>query len=163
MSTTRSRVCVIGLGNLLLGDEGIGVHTVGLLDARYTFTPAVDLVDGGTLGLDLLPVLEMRDRVLLIDAADFGRPPGHIGFMEGFELPAALSARPSVHHIGLSDLFSAASLLGIRPSSLRLIGVQPLSLELKIGLSGPVAGRMEALIEAVLETLKEWHVTATPK
>jgi hydrogenase maturation protease len=163
MSTTRSRICVIGLGNLLLGDEGVGVHAVGLLAARYIFTPAVDLVDGGTLGLDLLPVLEMRDRVLLIDAADFGRPPGHIGFMEGFELPAALSARPSVHHLGLSDLLSAASLLGIRPPSLRLIGVQPFSLEPRIGLSGPVTGRMEALIEAVLETLKEWHVKASPQ
>ena len=159
----RSRVCVIGLGNLLLGDEGVGVHAVDLLAARYTFTPSVDLVDGGTLGLDLLPFLEGRDRVLLIDAADFGRPPGHIGFLESPELPATLFARPSVHHIGLSDLLSAASLLGTRPSSLRLIGVQPLSLEPGIGLSGIIADRMEILIETVLDVLHEWHVTAAPK
>ena len=112
---------VIGLGNILLTDEGVGVHAVNAIREKYRFSPEVEIIDGGTLGLDLLPYFEGRDSVLLIDAVDFGKEPGYIGILDNDAIPSVLLSKISVHHVGLSDVLFAAKLMDITPPTIRLI------------------------------------------
>ena len=149
---------VLGLGNILLQDEGVGVHAVNAVKGRYAFPPDVEVIDGGTLGLDLLPLIEKRDRLLFVDAVDFGKEPGYIGVIDDDAIPSTLLAKMSVHHIGLSDVLFAAKLLDIRPSKVRLIGVQPQSLDVGLDMTECISGRMEKIIELIIQTLKEWNI-----
>lgn len=149
---------VLGLGNILLKDEGVGVHAVNAIKGRYSFPPDVEVIDGGTLGLDLLPLIEKRDRLLFVDAVDFGKEPGYIGIVDDDAIPSTLMAKMSVHHIGLSDVLFAAKLLDIRPSKIRLIGIQPQSLEVGLDMTDCISGKLEEVIAMVITTLKEWNV-----
>ena len=86
-------VTLIGLGNLLMRDEGVGVHAVRALEEQYGLPPGLEIVDGGTSGLDLLPYIEGRDRVLVVDAVNFGKEPGYIGVLENQEIPALFASK----------------------------------------------------------------------
>jgi hydrogenase maturation protease len=149
---------VLGLGNILLKDEGVGVHAVNAIKGRYAFPPDVEVIDGGTLGLDLLPLIEKRDRILFVDAVDFGKEPGYVGVIDDDAIPSTLMAKMSVHHIGLSDVLFAAKLLDIKPSKLRLIGIQPQSLEVGLDMTECISGKMEVIISMIIKTLKEWNI-----
>lgn len=149
---------VMGLGNILLKDEGVGVHAIRAIRERYSFSPEVEIIDGGTLGLDLLHFFEGRDRVLLVDAVDFRKEPGYIGVMEDDEIPSSLFAKLSVHHIGLSDVLFAAKLLDYTPSKIRLIGIQPESLDVGLETTECISGKMDQLISLIIQTLKEWNI-----
>ncbi len=149
---------VIGLGNILLKDEGVGVHAVNALKESCSFSPEVEIIDGGTLGLDLLPLIEGKDRLILIDAVDFKKEPGFIGVLEDEEIPSALFAKLSVHHIGLSDVLYASKLMGITPAKIRLIGIQPGSMDVGLDLTPCVSDRIKDVVEMTVKTLKEWNV-----
>jgi hydrogenase maturation protease len=155
-------IAVFGIGNILLSDDGVGVHTVNKLNSEYQFPGNVELIDGGTKGLDLLPLFENRDKVLIIDAANFKKEPGTIDSVEGDRIPSFLSSKLSVHQIGLPDMLFAAKLMEIMPSELCLIGIQPFSMETAAEMSDVISGKMEALICRVLDKLKEWGVEAVP-
>lgn len=152
------KIKIIGLGNILLKDEGIGVHAVNAVKERYTFSPEVEIIDGGTLGLDLLHFFEGTDKVLIVDAVDFKKAPGYIGTIEDDDIPSTLFAKLSVHHIGLSDVLFAAKLLEITPAKLRLIGIQPESLDVGLAMTERINGKMEEVIGAIISTLKEWNI-----
>jgi len=81
------KTALLGIGNILLKDEGVGVHVVNAMKESYTFSPEVEIIDGGTLGLDLLPFVEGRERLLIIDAVNFGKAPGYIGVLENEKDP----------------------------------------------------------------------------
>lgn len=149
---------VFGLGNILLKDEGVGVHVVNALKERCTFPSDVEIIDGGTLGLDLLHLIEGKEKIIIIDAVDFKKEPGYIGIIEDDNIPATLFKKLSVHHIGLSDVLFAAKLKGVTPSKVSLIGVQPESLELGLELTDCIQQRLDAIIETVLTKLKEWNI-----
>ncbi len=155
-------IAVFGIGNILLSDDGVGVHAVNKLSSEYQFPGNVEIIDGGTKGLDLLPLFENRDRVLIIDAANFKKGPGTIDMVEGDSIPSFLSSKLSVHQIGLPDMLFAAKLMDIMPAGICLIGIQPLSMETSAEMSGLISGKMGALISRVLEKLKEWGVEAVP-
>lgn len=152
------RTSIIGLGNILLKDEGVGVHTVNAIRERYSFSPDVEIIDGGTLGLDLLHFFEGKDQVLILDAVDFHKEPGYIGVLDDENIPSALFAKLSVHHIGLSDVLFAAKLLNFTPAKLRLIGIQPESIEVGLDMTASISGKMDQLIDLVIQTLKEWNI-----
>ncbi len=152
------KASIIGLGNILLKDEGVGVHAVNAIKGRYSFSPEVEIIDGGTLGLDLLHFFEGKDRILILDAVDFRKEPGYIGVLDDEAIPSALFAKLSVHHIGLSDVLFAAKLLGFTPSKLRLIGIQPESMEVGLEMTDCISGKMDRIIEMVIQTLKEWNI-----
>lgn len=156
-------IAVFGIGNILLSDDGAGVHAVNRLKDGYEFPVGVELIDGGTKGLDLLPLFENRDKVLIIDAANFRKEPGTIDTVEGDKIPSFLSSKLSVHQIGLPDMLFAARLMDIMPSEICLIGIQPLSMETSADMSDVISGKMPALIGRVLEKLKGWGVEAVPK
>ncbi len=149
---------LIGLGNILLKDEGIGVHVVNTIRERYSFSPEVEIIDGGTLGLDLLHFFEGKEKILIIDAVDFRKEPGHVGVIENDAIPSALFSKLSVHHIGLSDLLFAAKLKDLTPPQLCLIGVQPESLDVGLDLTDCVRGKVDEVIVLIIAKLKEWNI-----
>jgi hydrogenase maturation protease len=140
-------------------DDGIGVHAVQQLAADYSFPPDVEIIDGGTLGLDLLPLLEGLDRLLIIDAMETGEPPGTIRRLTGDEVPVAFETRLSPHQMGLKDLLAVARLMGTEVPDMVLLGVQPELIELGMELSPAVAAQLDCLIERTLEELGRWGIT----
>ncbi len=156
-------IAVFGIGNILLSDDGVGVHVLNRLKEEYDLPGYVELIDGGTKGLDLLPLLEDRDKVLIIDAANFKKEPGTIDAVEGDKIPAFLSTKLSVHQIGLPDLLFAAKLMGVLPSEMCLIGIQPESMATSEEMSNVVSKGMEPLLEKVLDKLKSWGVEIKSK
>jgi hydrogenase maturation protease len=155
-------IAVFGIGNILLSDDGVGVHAVNKLKNEYEFPSSVELIDGGTKGLDLLPLLEGRDKVLFVDAANFKKEPGTVDTVIGDKIPAFLSQKLSVHQIGLPDMLFAARLMGVTPPEMCLIGIQPESMETGTELSDAVSIKMKDLVEKVLQKLKEWGIDVRP-
>lgn len=149
-------ILVLGLGNLLMGDDGLGSRVIGELERRFLPCEQVRLLDGGTLGLDLLPRLEGVDRLLIIDALQMGAEPGAVFRLEGEEVPRAFAHKLSVHQMGLQDLLAVAELLGHLPSELVVIGAQSAVIEMVMELSEPVAASFDQVITAVLTELEAW-------
>ncbi len=156
-------IAIFGIGNILLSDDGIGIHIINRLKEDYEFPESIEIIDGGTKGLDLLPLFENRDKVLFIDAANFKKEPGTIGTIEGDKIPAFLGQKLSVHHIGIPDMLFAAKLMEITPPEMCLIGIQPESMETSLELTDPVKNNFDELLNSVLDKLKQWGVEATPK
>jgi hydrogenase maturation protease len=157
------KTLVLGLGNILLGDEGVGVRVVERLQELYEFPQEVQVLDGGTLALDLLPYVEDADRLLVIDALEMSAEPGTTARLEGDEVPAFLSVKISPHQMGLADLLAAARLRGLYPEELVLWGVQPGVLDVGLKLSPPVAAQVEVLVEKTLAELRQWGIGSTRK
>jgi hydrogenase maturation protease len=154
----QAKVTLLGLGNLLMRDEGVGVQAVQAVEERYEIPPDLEIVDGGTSGLDLLPYIEGRDRVLFVDAVNFGREPGHIGVLENREIPALFARKDSLHHLGLMDVLATAQLLEVTPREICLIGVQPQSLEIGLELSELLQARMDLLVDRIITKLRDWGI-----
>jgi hydrogenase maturation protease len=139
-------------------DDGFGVKVLNALSSRYTFQGQVKLIDGGTLGLDLLPELEELDSLLIIDALDMRSEPGSVFRLAGDEVPRAFASKLSVHQMGLQDLLAVAEFQGHSPRDLVVWGVQPECIEMGTELTATVAATIEPVIEKVLEELKGWGV-----
>jgi len=141
-----------------MSDDGVGVRLAQLLDERYRFPPGVTILDGGTLGLDLLHYLEGKDRLVIVDAMETGGPPGTIVRLTGDEIPVAFETKLSPHQMGLKDLLAVSRLQGTAPSEMVLFGVQPQCLELGMELSPAVEAGLAPLAEMVLRELARWGV-----
>ena len=146
-------VAVVGLGNLILSDEGVGVHVVRRLAEAYDFPDDVVLIDGGTSAIDLLDQLVEAEHIIFIDAAQTGGPPGSIVALEGARLPVWFRERMSPHQIGLADLLATLSLLDHTPESVTLIGIEPQSMELGTELTPDVEAAAGEALRKVLEKL----------
>ncbi len=140
---------VLGLGNVLCGDDGLGAVAVHLLERRYRAPAGALVLDGGTLGLSLLPYLEQAREAILVDAIRADGPPGTLVRLEGDEVAPAVAARLSVHQVGVVDLLDAARWSGGYPSRLILLGLVPHSLELGVGRTPAVQAALPGLVEAV--------------
>jgi hydrogenase maturation protease len=151
------QILVLGLGNLLNSDEGFGVHVARALQAdvapRY---PQVDFVDGGTLGLNLLPMVEQASHLLLVDCVNAGREPGTVVELAGEEIPLYSGVKVSLHQTTFQEVLGLADIRGALPSHLHLIGVQPVSLAIGTDLSPEVKVRVPQVAARVEEVLKEW-------
>jgi hydrogenase maturation protease len=145
---------VIGLGNPLRGDDGVGVRVVQAL-AEQALPSETEVVDGGTQGLGLVTLLEGRQRAILVDAAQVGREPGQ--FVR-FTLDEAnlLGDNPSmaIHEAGLRDVLILAEALKVLPNQVVIFGVQPASIEWDNALSDPVEACLPSLVRAVLREIK---------
>jgi len=151
-------ILVLGLGNLLMGDDALGVHAVRRLQERFVFPEKVRLLDGGTLGLDLLPQLEGVGRLLIVDALEMQREPGTIVRLSGEEVPRAFAGKLSVHQMGLQDLLAVAELQGHLPPEIVVWGVQIATIELGLQLSAAVGQALEQVVDAVAAELAAWGV-----
>ncbi len=139
-----------------MSDDGVGVRAVRELAARFRFPAGVRLLDGGTLGLDLLPQLEGVERLLIIDAVETGREPGALARLAGDEVPTVFAPKLSPHQMGLSDLLAVAELQGVSPRETVLWGVQPAFIGLGTDLSPVVAAQLETIVDNVLQELERW-------
>jgi hydrogenase maturation protease len=152
---------VLGLGNILLGDEGVGAQVAQRLQALYHCPEGTRVVDGGTLALDLLPDVEDTDRLVVIDAVDMGAAPGEVVRIVDENVPVFLNVKVSPHQMGLADILSAARLRGRYPEQLVLWGVQPGAIDTTLELSQPVAAQVETLMAGVLADLNQWGIELT--
>jgi hydrogenase maturation protease len=151
-------ITILGLGNILMSDEGVGVHVVNEFQKRYETPDYVEIVDGGAAGLDLIPFIEGRERVLMVDAVNFDREPGFIDTLENDEIPIRLTQKASMHHLGLMDVLCIVRMSGNVPRELCIIGIQPKSLELGIDMTPEIWDKQEALIERLVRKLHEWNI-----
>jgi hydrogenase maturation protease len=149
-------ILVMGLGNLVMSDDGLGGRVISELEKRYRPNPQVRLLDGGTLGLDLLPRLEGIDQLLIIDALQMDASPGTIFRLEGDEVPRAFANKLSVHQMGLQDLLAVAELQGHLPRQLVVIGAQAATIEMSMEFSPAIMAAFEDVIAAVLDELASW-------
>ena len=158
MFQEEHRVTILGLGNILMSDEGVGVHIVKEFEKRYEVPSYVEIVDGGAAGLDLIPFIEGRDKVVMVDAVNFDREPGHIDVLENDQIPVRLTQKASMHHLGLMDVLTIVNLSGNLPKELCIIGIQPASLELGLDMTPAIWDKREALIERLVRKLREWNI-----
>lgn len=156
VARTRRGTVVIGLGNPLLADDGFGLEVVGRLARAYDCGPDVELEDGGTWGMNLLPLLESAERVLFIDAIRTGAAPGTVQRLEGASIPRQLGLKISPHQVDLQDLVAVATLRGTFPGMAVAIGVEPEVVETRAGLSPSVAARLDDVLDAIVEQLRSW-------
>lgn len=150
---TSTKTVVLGLGNVLHGDDGAGAQVISRLRADPRTPADVSLVEGGTLGLELLPYVWDCARLIVIDAIDVGEPPGTLIRMAGDELNA-LPGNSNVHQLGVSDLLVALRLLAEREPQIVLLGVQPGTTDWSSELSLPVAATIDFLVEATIRALQ---------
>jgi hydrogenase maturation protease len=154
---------VLGLGNVLCGDDGAGVAAVELLLRRYDVPPGASVLDGGTLGLSLLPWVEDARAAILVDAVRADGPPGSLVRLEGRDVSLAARERLSVHQIGVADLLGGALLVGRLPERLVLLGIVPESVELRYGRSPSVEAGLPALVDRVVSEAEAWGYRFVPK
>jgi hydrogenase maturation protease len=147
----RTPLLVLGLGNVLLEDDGIGAAAVSLLLHRYEVPRGVQVLDGGTLGLSLLPYLDDADAVILVDAVRADGAPGSFVRLTGDEVAPAVATRLSPHQVGVADLLDGARWLGRYPRRVVLLGLVPDSMELVVGLSPCVRSSLPELVERIAD------------
>lgn len=145
-----------------MNDDAAGVRVVQALAEKFTFAADVTLLDGGTLGLDLLPYLEGVDKLLIVDAVETGKAPGTLVRLSGDDIPITLATKVSPHQMGLKDLLLVADLQGYAPAEMVLWGVQPGSIEMDIEMTPAVFAAVALLQDKVIEELAGWDVHPLP-
>jgi hydrogenase maturation protease len=163
MQSDRIPLLVLGLGNVLCGDDGAGVIALHRLRRMYELPANVRIVDGGTLGLDLLAIVAAADRVVMIDAVRADAPPGSIVVLEGDEVAPAVYERLSPHQIGVADLIAGAALVDRYPDDVVIVGVVPATTDLQWGVSPAVDASMPALLDRVIDELAARGAAVTPR
>jgi hydrogenase maturation protease len=157
-------VLVLGIGNVLWADDGFGVRAVEALHAGYVVPESVDVVDGGTQGLNLLDSVVTHAAVLVFDALDFGLPPGTLRVLRDREVPAWGATKVSLHQQSFQELLAIADLNGRFPPKLTLIGVQPERLaDFGGSLSASVREQVPAAVALAVEELAAWGIAALPR
>jgi|SRR5215472_1905750 len=146
---------VLGLGNLIRSDDGIGLYALRQLEQDARLPSDVSLVEGGTKGLELVPYICDACRLLVLDAVNVGITPGKVIRMAGEDL-RSMPGKGSVHDLALADLLNALRILGQEPEEVLLLGVQPQNTELGTELSAPAQKALPTLVEAALNQLSQW-------
>lgn len=157
MTTASSRcpVLVLGMGNLLLEDEGLGIRALELLQKNYRLPPEVELLDGGTTGMGLLDDVSGREHLLVIDAVQTGDPPGTLVRLANDQVPVYFSMRISPHQLGLSDVLATLELSGEKPADVIVLGLVPESLEMCLELTELIGKKLDSLVDAVVTELAD--------
>ncbi len=154
------RIVVIGIGNTLMSDEGVGVHIVSALIKEYHFYPKIELIDGGTAGMELLQFFQDNDKVIIIDAVNFNEEPGFVGSIENNNILQRLNTKLTMHHLGITDVLSSFQLTGGKAKEIFLLGIQPKSIEVGLELSDEIAKKTDKMISITLQKLEEWGIKA---
>jgi hydrogenase maturation protease len=154
-----SNTVVIGVGNTILSDEGVGVHAARLLQADSRAPAGVTILDGGTIGLELVPYACDASYVLLLDAMNSDQAPGTLARMTGNELLGTKTGR-SAHQLGVADLIAALALVSTRPQDIVVLGVQPANMDWGTSLSPAVEAALLPLVDAALAQLQTWEESA---
>jgi hydrogenase maturation protease len=160
------RTVLMGIGNILMQDEGVGVYTIKEIEKRYSFEPSIEIIDAGTLGLEIMYMLQDGvDNLLVVDAIMGRKPPGTIYVFKNEEVKKYyLKNKLSAHDIGFSEVLALLDIIG-KPvkENLILVGIEPVSFEVTLELHKKTASRMEDLIKTVLQELQNIGIKALEK
>ena len=159
----ENSIVVLGVGNILLTDEGLGVHVVEDLKANYNFTPQISVIDGGTMGMELLTYMRGMKKILLVDAVNGGEAPGTIYEFPHRELEQYFTDHISVHEVGMQDILRIRAIQENPLEDAIVIGVEPESLEVGFEPSEPVQHALPEVKDRVLRVLRDWGVQITRK
>lgn len=156
----QRRIVVLGVGNLLWADEGFGVRCVEALGAGWELPPDVEVMDGGTLGLALVPELLDASHVLLFDAVAHRGEPGSLIVARDDEIPALMGGnKMSLHQVGMNDILASLELLGHKPECFTVVGIKPVQLADYGGsLTEPVRAQVPVALQLGIEELRRWGV-----
>jgi hydrogenase maturation protease len=153
METDIMQITIMGVGNLLLTDEGFGIHVVKLLEERYEFPQNVSVIDGGVLGLNLLGVISEADHLIVIDAVKNGKAPGTLYRIDGKSIPERIRAKNSLHQVDFLETLTLCQALDKTPETV-ILGVEPKDIEtLGIDLTQTTLKKVDETIEMVLAEL----------
>jgi hydrogenase maturation protease len=154
----KNRKIILGLGNTLNGDEGLGVHCLQPLRERLKDCPAIDVLDGGVLGLDLLPLVESCSHLLILDAVDANEPPGTVIELSKDEIPLFSRVKLSWHQVTFQEVLQFAGVRGYFPGHLHLVGAQPADTSTGYGLSPVIAPLVPEIADRAVAVLKKWRL-----
>ena len=156
-------ITVLGVGNLILIDEGFGVHVINYLNEHYDFPDNVQLVDGGTLGMELTHFITGTKRLLIIDAVDGGLDAGSIYRLTGDEIKAHFRQKISAHEVGIEEVLTLLELTGRPIEEVIVLGAQPFNMGAGVGLSEGMEKILPTVVEQAIEILIGWGVDSTIK
>lgn len=160
---TEKHITVLGVGNILFADEGLGVHVVRRLMDGYEFSENVSVEDGGVLGLELLGVMSETNHLIVIDTISRGSTPGTFHRMVGEEIPRRMRAKNSLHQVDFIEAFTCCQLLDKVPETV-ILGLEPLDIEtLSIELTPTIQDRVDFLVNEVLSELDRLGALYRPK
>jgi len=152
-NSNEKHIMVLGVGNLLFTDEGVGIHTVQTLLEQYEFSENVSIEDGGVLGINLLGIISEADDLIVVDAIRNGGAPGTLYRLEGDDIPKRILAKNSLHQVDLLEALTLCQALDKVPETV-IVGVEPEDIEtLSLELTPPVQDKMGDLIAMVLREL----------
>jgi len=145
-------VMVVGVGNLIQKDDGVGIHVIRELE-KYDLPGEVELFDGGTLGIDLMPFIEGKEKLIFIDSVKGGQKPGTVFKFQPDDLNYEEAPKTSVHQIGLIESLQMISLIGKAPGKIVIFGIQPKIIDWGEDLSDEVKGAVPKLMPHLLEEI----------
>lgn len=154
--SAKKNIKIIGIGNTLYTDEGVGVHIIPYLEEALKDYDGVEIIDGATDAMRLLEPVEEADYLIVIDAVNAGKPGGELIILRQEEIPKYYGVKMSVHQIGFQEVLFAAQLRDRLPKEMVLFGIQPYSLELNVGLSDIVRKKIPEVVSLVVEQVQQW-------
>lgn len=154
--TKTKQIKIIGIGNTLYSDEGVGVHLLPYLEEALGGFDNIELIEGATDGMRLLEPVEEADYLIIIDAINAGKPGGELITIRNEEIPKYYGVKMSVHQVGFQEVLFAADLQGRTPEDMVMFGIQPASLELGLELSETVKSKVPELVASIVEQVRKW-------
>jgi len=157
------KITVLGIGNILLKDEGFGVRVIEELHRRYRFEDSVQVLDGGTLGLDLLQYVTGTNKLLVVDAIAGGQTPGTLYRLDGDEVQAYFAENVSLHELGIRDVLAVLEVVDQPVDEVVVLGVEPKVVELGLELTPTVGDKIQVAVRAVFDQLRDWEASVTER
>lgn len=155
-------ILVMGLGNTLLSDEGVGVAVVGELERRFAPDRRVTFLDGGCSSMDVMDQVADHAALVVVDSIASSEPPGTVRVFSGEAVPAFFQQRMSPHQMGLADMLASLRLIDCEVKEIVLVGIVPQSLELGLDLTETCAAAVEVAVEAVADQIARLGVSLRP-
>jgi hydrogenase maturation protease len=156
-------ILVLGLGNPIMGDDGVGIVALERFREQFEVSEGVELMDGGTWGMNLLPYIECAGKLLLVDAIRAGLEPGADVMVDGPDLPKVLGQKLSAHQVDIVDVLTLAQVRGTLPLMTVALGVEPATIEMRASMTPAVARGVARLPERMAGQLREWGIRVSPR
>ena len=157
-----AKTVILGVGNILLSDEGFGVRVAEALSQRFRFPDAVEVLDGGTLGIELMRFLDGAERLILIDAIH-GTEPGSFRIIQGDDVRLYFQEKVSLHEMGIQEVLASLVVMEKPIAEIVVIGVVPVSLDIGLDLTPLVASRIDEAVTSVIRQLHDWGLECTAR
>ena len=156
-------VTILGVGNVILTDEGFGVRAAEYLDHHYTFPDNVQIVDGGTLVIELTQYVTGTNKLLVIDSINGGAEPGTVFRFHNDAIMEHFQDKLSAHEVGIQDVLALLTVTGHKIPEVIVIGAQLFDLEAGVGLSDGMQALLPQIVEQILKDLRDWGIEAQRK